>query len=108
MLRKGTLKTSKVLGGHACNITILWEFRHFFLQEFKFNKSIMKHNEIRFKTAIKKWKNKTKREDENIDPVVVTVHVRRTDYISYLKRTNIGEVMGVPYFKNAFSYFIKK
>ena len=72
-----------------------------------FNNTIMANSKAKMRKHINMWRNRTKVNRNGKDPVIVTVHVRRDDYIEYM-RTKGGHVMEKPYFSAAFAYFTKK
>ena len=65
----------------------------------------MKNADLQLRSAILVWKKQTKNKINSKNPLVVTVHVRRKDYITYM-RNKRGKILGKPYFENAFSYYL--
>ncbi|XP_068201237.1 galactoside alpha-(1,2)-fucosyltransferase 2-like isoform X2 [Palaemon carinicauda] len=96
-----------IIGGYPCNASILWHHRATWRREFTFASGIAKKARKEIQSTLKNWKiinglNRT------LKPLVIGVHVRRSDYISYLKQTTGGKVLGAEYFQRAFQFFREK
>ena len=95
------------MGGFPHGFVTLHKYREIWQQEFVFRDEILNEVKKRFKYYVDVWKNRNNLPENSINPVVVTVHVRRTDYIDKMKGKE-GDVVGRPYFKKCFEYFNEK
>ena len=96
-----------LLGGYPCNFTMIFNFRNFWRYEFQVRDEILANAKNRLNKHIDIWKSRNHMAKTSIDPVVITVHVRRTDYINHMKERD-GDILGKSYFAKAFTYFKKR
>lgn len=122
MLSSGfTLTGPNAISQYPCNMAKLWSYRSFMRKEFTFSKAIQDTAKERLQEAISAWRakniNNTKVEmrrtvDGRVrkitEPLVVGVHVRRTDYMMFFEKRTGGSVPGTSYFEKAFDYYRKK
>ena len=101
------MNKSLLLGGYPHNFDILFKYRHILQKEFVFKDEILTKVKKRFQYYIDVWKNRNNLPENGTNPVVVTVHIRRTDYIDKMKEKE-GDVVGKPYFEKAFEYLNEK
>ena len=107
MIKEGKFKTPIGLDGYPCEMTRLWKYQNIWSKEFKFNEQVMIKAKFRLMRAVDQWKQQNHFEAKSINPLIIMVHVRRTDYIKWLIRIN-GTVPDTSYFDAAFKYFTKK
>ena len=107
LIKKNKFNKPLSLGGYPCDITRLWNYQHIWRREFRFDYEVVTGAKIRLTKAIDQWKKQNNLDINSINPIVVMVHVRRTDYINWLIRIK-GEVPDTPYFAAAFDYFTKR
>ncbi|XP_047501660.1 uncharacterized protein LOC125047484 isoform X2 [Penaeus chinensis] len=110
---EGSLNASAATIGYPCNVERFWKYRDTWRKEFAFSDTIRQKNRQRMKKVLEQWRsrqgNVTKEDGKEANPVVVGVHVRRTDYIKYLAmKTGGGTPPGLRYYSNAFEYYRKK
>lgn len=110
---EGSLNTSAAIVGYPCDMGRLWKYRATWKKEFAFSDSIRQKNQQRMNKVLQVWRqrqgNSTNQNGGEVNPVVVGVHVRRTDYIKYIARkTGGGAPPGLKYYNNAFEYYRKK
>lgn len=121
MLSSGrALKGPMALSQYPCNVTKIWPHRSRMRSEFTFSQTIQDRASERLQKAIGVWQmrnvNITKeRNGGGLDeksstaaPLVVGVHVRRSDYQDFFRKRTGGDIPGVPYFEKAFVYFREK
>nr|XP_027225391.1 uncharacterized protein LOC113817516 isoform X2 [Penaeus vannamei] len=104
--KQGSLNDSVVTTGWPCYPNSIWKYRDAWRKEFTFADAIRQKMQQRMQTTLEQWRS---REEDGKDakPVVVGVHVRRTDHFEFL--TN--HTMGIPPFKDynsAFEYYREK
>lgn len=104
--KQGSLNDSVVTTGWPCYPNSIWKYRDAWRKEFTFADAIRQKMQQRMQTTLEQWRS---REEDGKDakPVVVGVHVRRTDHFEFL--TN--HIMGIPPFKDynsAFEYYREK
>lgn len=94
--------------GHAFHITtyaaapkLIKEYLPEIREAFKFKPNIKKIALQRINEAVTKFGG-------NPDPILVGIHVRRTDMLSHIQSYHRGKVVGVGYFKKAKKYFRDK
>lgn len=109
----GSLNASAATIGYPCNVERFWKYRDTWKKEFAFSDTIRQKNRQRMKKVLEQWRsrqgNVTREGGKEANPVVVGVHVRRTDYIKYLAmKTGGGAPPGLKYYRNAFEYYRKK
>ena len=105
-LNKSSLRQPVSIGGFPCYPPNLWPHRQLWRHEFNFTKEIRAKTKQRIDNAIVKWKQ-NKNITSKINPIIVTVHVRRKDYITYMSKFK-GRVLTSSYFRNAFEYYTKR
>ena len=104
---KKKTKYPLLLGGFPHHFGMLYKYRRIWQNEFVFKDDVLTKVKKRFQYYINVWKNRHNLTENDNNPVVITVHVRRTDYVVKMKEKE-GDVVGRPYFKKAFEYFNKK
>lgn len=111
LLQTNRLHEPAFSGGFPCDARRLWRYRDIWKKEFSFAKRINDTAQKRLQESLTKWKSRQESEPSNGrsgGPLVVGVHVRRTDYVTYVKRTTGGNVVGQSYYHKAFQYFRQK
>ncbi|XP_064117864.1 uncharacterized protein LOC135223332 [Macrobrachium nipponense] len=107
LVKNKKLERPMIIGGFPCNASVLWHRRDTWRREFTFAPTITKRALRQIQKTLANWKVR-RGTNRGKDPVVVGVHVRRSDYISYLKRNTGGNVLGPRYFQRAFQWFRDK
>lgn len=81
--------------------------RHFaeIRKEFKYKKQWIDYSNRRLEGIKSVWRRKDKNNNSDNNITFVGVHVRRTDYVAYMKRYESRDAVGVDYFKAAIQYF---
>ena len=108
LLTKGVLSTANLMGGSPCDHDDFWEYREQIRKDFDFKDEIRNVANKELQRAISQWKNQTGNLQNSENPIVVTVHVRRGDYVGYLQWRNKGDVVGKPYLSKAFDFMMKR
>ena len=96
-----------LLGGYPCHVGKIYQYRSIWRKEFKVSDKTMTIVKKRLRKNINVWKKRFNKDESSADPIVVTVHVRRTDYIKHLKKLG-GNIVGKSYFASAFAYLREK
>ena len=96
-----------LLGGYPCHVSLFFQYRYLWHKEFKVHEKTLEIVKNRLRKHINIWKERLGYKQWSNDPYVITVHVRRTDYVKKLQHLG-GNVVGKDYFINAFAYFKKK
>lgn len=107
LVKNKKLEHPIIIGGFPCNASVLWHHRDTWRREFTFAPTITKKALGQIQKTLKSWKAR-RGTNSGLDPVVVGVHVRRSDYIAYLKKNTGGDVLGPEYFQRAFQLFRDK
>ena len=96
-----------VLTGWPCELRYFWKYQHIWFQEFKFHEQVLVSVKYRLERSKTVWKKQNNFEKNSTDPLIITVHVRRTDYIEWMDRVD-GDVLDTPYFAAAFKHYEKR
>ncbi|XP_076044495.1 galactoside 2-alpha-L-fucosyltransferase Sec1-like [Oratosquilla oratoria] len=104
-----TLNFNVTVTDVPCNFHQFWKYRKDFIKEFKFTPEVNQVARERQVKIIDQWRKQVRnKNDINITkkemPVVVGVHVRRTDYARFLNVTIGGKLIEANYFHTAFNW----
>ena len=91
-----------------CYIPRFWKYRDLFINETQFTPETKKSTKLRLLKSIGQWKKQNNLPNDSLDPTIITVHVRRKDYIKYMKKHGEGSVPDVSYFKAAFKHYTER
>ena len=93
--------------GCPCNTSLLWQHRDTLQDEFVIDDDVTDKADQRKEKLIKKYFQQNKNSSKRF-PIMVGVHVRRTDYTSLLSKYRVGNLLPKEYYFKAFDYFRKR
>ena len=108
MLKTGTFKEPMRIMYYPCHVPRFWKYRDHFIKETQFTPETKNSTKLRLLKSIEQWKKQNDLPTESPDPTIITVHVRRKDYIQYLKWRGEGSVPDISYFKAAFKHYTER
>lgn len=102
LTKKARTRTSKsgiFIKGYPTSVSLFHRHRHNILKEFQFKPDVAK-------SASDKLHDMTS--NRTADPILIGVHVRRTDYSEFLRDRFNAQLVGPLYFDRAMNYFRNK